>query len=49
VKERYIVLEDNLFYPDSGSQPPDEGTITSRDGEEYKVVYVGKFSGEICH
>jgi misacylated tRNA(Ala) deacylase len=48
-KDRYIVLEDTIFYPDSGGQPHDEGTITREDGEEYKVVYVGKFSGEISH
>lgn len=48
-KDRYIVLEDTIFYPDSGGQPHDEGTITREDGEEYKVFYVGKFSGEISH
>lgn len=48
-KEKYIVLEDTIFYPDSGGQPHDEGTITKKDGEEYKVVYVGTFSGEISH
>jgi misacylated tRNA(Ala) deacylase len=47
--DRYIVLEDTIFYPDSGGQPHDEGTITGEDGEEYRVVYVGKFSGEISH
>ena len=48
-KEKYIVLEDTIFYPDSGGQPHDEGIITKKDGEEYKVVYVGTFSGEISH
>jgi misacylated tRNA(Ala) deacylase len=48
-KEKYIVLEDTIFYPDSGGQPHDEGNITRKDGEKYKVVYVGKFSGEISH
>jgi len=48
-KDRYIILEDTIFYPDSGGQPHDEGNITREDGEEYKVVYVGIFSGEISH
>jgi misacylated tRNA(Ala) deacylase len=49
VKEKYVVLEDTIFYPNSGGQPHDEGTITKKNGEEYKVVYVGTFSGEISH
>jgi misacylated tRNA(Ala) deacylase len=48
-KEKYVVLEDTIFYPNSGGQPQDEGTILREDGEEFKVVYVGKFSGEISH
>ena len=44
-KDRYIILEDTIFYPDSGGQPHDEGTITREDGEEYRVLYVGIFSG----
>ena len=31
--EKYIVLEDTIFYPDSGGQPHDEGTITKKDGK----------------
>jgi misacylated tRNA(Ala) deacylase len=48
-KEKYIVLDDTIFYPNSGGQPHDEGTITKKDGEEFKIVYVGIFSGEISH
>lgn len=47
--EKFIVLADTIFYPNSGGQPHDEGTITTESGEEYNVVYVGKFSGEISH
>ncbi len=47
--DKYIVLEDTIFYPNSGGQPHDEGSLTTEEGEEYKVVYVGKFSGEISH
>jgi Ser-tRNA(Ala) deacylase AlaX len=32
-KEKYLVLEDTIFYPNSGGQPHDEGTITNKDGE----------------
>lgn len=45
---KYVVLDKTLFYPNGGGQPYDTGTIT-KDGEEYKVVYVGKFDGKISH
>lgn len=45
---KYIVLDKSAFYPKSGGQPWDEGIIR-RNGEEFKVVYVGKFSGNISH
>ena len=46
--DKYIVLDKTAFYPKGGGQPWDEGYI-SIDGEKFKVVYVGKFSGEISH
>ena len=46
--EKFIILDKTAFYPRSGGQPCDEGIIT-RNGEKFKVVYVGKFSGEISH
>jgi len=46
--DKYIVLDKTAFYPKGGGQPWDEGYII-RDGEKFKVVYVGKFSGEISH
>lgn len=51
VKEsRYIILDQTAFYPASGGQPFDTGTITKiLDNKEFKVVYVGKFNGEISH
>lgn len=45
---KYIVLDKTAFYPKGGGQPYDKGTI-SKDGESYKVEYVGKFSGKISH
>lgn len=46
--EKFILLDKTAFYPKSGGQPWDEGIIT-KNGENFKVVYVGKFSGEISH
>jgi len=46
--EKYIVLDQTAFYPKGGGQPWDEGTLV-KNGENFKVVYVGKFSGEISH
>jgi misacylated tRNA(Ala) deacylase len=45
---KFIILNQTAFYPKGGGQPWDEGYII-RDGEKFKVVYVGKFSGEISH
>jgi len=45
---KFILLDQTAFYPNSGGQPHDEGTI-SKDGEVYKVVFVGKFDGDISH
>ena len=46
--DKYIGLDKTAFYPKGGGQPCDEGYII-KDGEKFKVVYVGKFSGEISH
>jgi len=45
---KYVVLNQTVFYPKGGGQPSDTGKIIRGD-EVYKVVYVGKFSGEISH
>ncbi len=45
---KFLILDKTAFYPKSGGQPCDEGFIT-KNGEKFKVVYVGKFSGEISH
>ncbi|MFX1390676.1 MAG: alanyl-tRNA editing protein [Promethearchaeota archaeon] len=45
---KYIVLDTTAFYPKGGGQPWDEGYII-KNGEKFKVVYVGKFSGKISH
>ncbi len=46
--DKYVVLDNTAFYPKGGGQPWDEGSII-KDDQEYKVVYVGKFSGNISH
>lgn len=46
--DKYVVLDKTAFYPTGGGQPYDTGTIACL-GEEYPVVYVGKFSGQISH
>ncbi len=45
---KFIVLEQTAFYPNGGGQPFDTGILKKGD-EEFKVVFVGKFSGEISH
>lgn len=46
--DKFVVLDKTAFYPLSGGQPYDTG-IFIKDGEEFPVVYVGKFSGQISH
>ncbi|MFW6230393.1 MAG: alanine--tRNA ligase-related protein [Nanoarchaeota archaeon] len=46
---KYVVLDRTLFYPGTGGQANDTGTLTTEDGREYQVVFVGKFSGAISH
>jgi misacylated tRNA(Ala) deacylase len=46
--DKFIILDQTAFYPKGGGQPWDEGII-KKNGDQYKVVYTGKFSGEISH
>jgi len=49
-KSQFVILDQTAFYPDSGGQPYDTGIMTRlSDGRTFKVVYVGKFSGNIPH
>jgi misacylated tRNA(Ala) deacylase len=45
---KYVVLNQTAFYPKSGGITNDEGSI-KKGSEEYKVIYVGKFGGDISH
>ncbi|MBD3196649.1 MAG: alanyl-tRNA editing protein AlaX [Candidatus Lokiarchaeota archaeon] len=47
-EDKYISLDKTAFYPKGGGQPYDKGSIFKGD-EEFKVIYVGKFSGKISH
>jgi misacylated tRNA(Ala) deacylase len=47
-EDKYVVLDQTAFYPSSGGQPHDTGILV-RDGEEFPVIFVGKFSGNISH
>ena len=48
-QDKFIVLNKTAFFPKGGGVEWDIGKITNEDGEEYNVVYTGKFSGEISH
>ena len=43
-----MILEDTIFYPDSGGQPNDEGKI-HKGKEEFSVIKVRKESGKVIH
>jgi misacylated tRNA(Ala) deacylase len=47
---KYVTLKETAFYPTSGGQPFDTGTITRiSDNSDFKVVFVGKFNSMISH
>ncbi|KGK97837.1 alanyl-tRNA editing protein AlaX [Methanococcoides methylutens] len=46
--DKIVVLDTTAFYPKSGGQPHDTGVLIN-EGKEYKVVFVGKFDGQISH
>ncbi|MEM5812312.1 MAG: alanine--tRNA ligase-related protein, partial [Candidatus Aenigmatarchaeota archaeon] len=50
VDRNYVVLDQTAFYPNSGGQPFDTGTMERiSDHKIFRVVYVGKFGENISH
>lgn len=45
---KYVVLDRTAFYPTGGGQPNDIGMMAS-NGQQYNVVFVGKFDGKVSH
>jgi misacylated tRNA(Ala) deacylase len=45
---KYIILDKTAFYPQGGGQPHDEGYII-KSTLKFRVINVGKLSGEISH
>jgi misacylated tRNA(Ala) deacylase len=48
IDERYVALDKTAFYPESGGQPYDIGSLCCA-GKEYPVVSVRKADGKILH
>jgi len=48
-KDKFVVLDQTGFYPRGGGIEWDTGVITRENGEWFRVVYTGKFSGTISH
>ncbi|MFH0956768.1 MAG: alanyl-tRNA editing protein [Candidatus Aenigmatarchaeota archaeon] len=47
---KYAILDATCFYPNSGGQPHDTGTLTrTSDGAAFRVVFVAKTAGGISH
>lgn len=45
---RFVILDRTAFYPSSGGQPHDTGSLLC-DGKDHPVIFVGKFDGKISH
>jgi len=48
-QQKFIILDKTAFFPKGGGVEFDIGTITTKNNEEFNVVYTGKFSGKISH
>lgn len=45
---KYVILDKTAFYPVGGGEPHDTGKIIC-NRNEYNVIFVGKFGGDISH
>lgn len=48
LEDNYIELDQTAFYPESGGQPTDLGTL-EKNGEVYEIIKVKKDKGKILH
>jgi misacylated tRNA(Ala) deacylase len=48
-QQKFIILDKTAFFPKGGGVEYDTGTITTKNKDEFNVVYTGKFSGKISH
>jgi len=48
-QNKFIVLDKTAFFPKGGGVEYDTGTIITEDGQQFDVVFTGKFSGNISH
>jgi misacylated tRNA(Ala) deacylase len=49
-KGKYIVLDKTAFFPKGGGIEHDTGVMVRKtDNKEFKVIFTGKFDGEISH
>jgi len=46
---KFVTLEQSYFYPQGGGQPFDTGALKTETGDEYPVIFVGKFGGQVSH
>lgn len=47
---KFVVLNETAFFPNGGGVEFDTGVIKRlADGKEFKVIFTGKFNGEISH
>ena len=48
-QNKFIILDKTAFFPKGGGVEYDTGIMTTENGDEFNVVYTGKFSGKISH
>ncbi len=50
VQDKYIILDRTCFYPKSGGQVNDTGTLTRiSDNKEFQVVFAAKINDDVSH
>lgn len=50
IQDKYILLDKTCFYPKSGGQANDTGTLTRiRDNKKFEVIFTAKINDDISH